>query len=81
MAGCYDIAKHYRFEGERGVAHMSSMTRAVGGPAKYSSQSPSVILAHCAQQLGTTPPQTPMQGQRPPPLPPPAFLPHWLAYA
>ena len=55
MAGCYDIAKHYQFEMDRGVEYLSSMTRAIGGPHKYTSQSPSVILAHCSEQLGRSP--------------------------
>lgn len=52
VAGCYHIGKHYEYEAWRGVQHLSSMTRAIGGRSQFAQQSPCVILEHCAQQLG-----------------------------
>ncbi|CAL8466146.1 g5682 [Coccomyxa elongata] len=48
MAGVYDIAKHYQYEAARGVHHLSTMERAIGGAARFASQSPAAILARAA---------------------------------
>ena len=48
MAGVYDIARHLQYEAGRGVRYLSTMERALGGEAKFASQSPSIILAHAA---------------------------------
>ena len=52
LAGPYDIGKHYQHEADRGVAHLSTMGRAVGGPANFAAQSPSAIFALCARKTG-----------------------------
>ena len=44
MAGAYDIGKHFEYEKGRGVAFLSTMSRAIGGPAAFASQSPTAIL-------------------------------------
>lgn len=44
MAGAYDIGLHYEYEKGRGVAYLSTMERAMGGPDCFSSQSPATIL-------------------------------------
>ena len=48
MAGVYDVGKHYRYEAGRGVAHLSTMARAVGGHGAFAAHSPAAILAHAA---------------------------------
>ncbi|KAK9794364.1 hypothetical protein WJX73_006808 [Symbiochloris irregularis] len=54
VGGCYNIGKHYEYEAWRGVQHLSSMTRAIGGHSQFAQQSPCVILEHCARQLGAS---------------------------
>lgn len=49
----YDIAKHYEYEAARGVQHLSTMARAIGGRARFASQSPAVILARAAASSST----------------------------
>lgn len=44
MAGVYDIERHYEYEKRRNVHHLSTMRRAVGGPASFAGQSPAVVL-------------------------------------
>jgi prenylcysteine alpha-carboxyl methylesterase len=48
MAGVYDIGKHYEYEAARGVQYLSTMERAMGGAARFASQSPAAILARAA---------------------------------
>ena len=48
MAGVYDIGKHYQYEAARGVHFLSTMARAIGGAARFASQSPAAILARAA---------------------------------
>lgn len=44
MAGVYDIPKHYELERARGVNKVSTMGRAMGGPAHFLRMSPTYIL-------------------------------------
>ncbi len=44
MAGAYDIGMHYAYEEGRGVAYLSTMSRAMGGQEGFTGQSPAVIL-------------------------------------
>lgn len=45
VTGVYNIATHWAYERDRGVHTLSTMLPAVGGPQRFASQSPSVILA------------------------------------
>lgn len=51
MAGAYDIGQHYEYEKNRGVAFLSTMSRAAGGASAFACQSPAVILQQSAQEL------------------------------
>eukprot|EP00890_Picochlorum_soloecismus_P006591 jgi/Picsp_1/757/NSC_04246-R1_protein len=44
MAGVYNIARHFEYERQRGVEHLSTMERAVGGKGNFFINSPSAIL-------------------------------------
>ncbi len=72
MAGVYDITKHYEYEAARGVQHLSTMERAIGGAARFASQSPAAILVRAAA-LGSGPKES-APAARCPPLPLLGFL-------
>jgi acetyl esterase/lipase len=44
MAGVYNIERHFEYERQRGVEHLSTMERAVGGKENFFINSPSAIL-------------------------------------
>lgn len=50
ISGVYDIERHYEYEDARGVATLSTMCPAVGGPEAFAGQSPAVLLAAVAQR-------------------------------
>ena len=44
MAGVYHIARHYEYEQQRNVHHLSTMKRAIGGTEKFPMHSPTLLL-------------------------------------
>jgi hypothetical protein len=48
MAGVYQVAKHYEFETQRGVQHLSTMEAAMGGQSRFADLSPLLQLEHAA---------------------------------
>lgn len=58
LAGVYDIVEHYLYENRRGVAALSCMMPAMGGPEGFASMSPTLLfrslrqLQHQAALLG-----------------------------
>jgi acetyl esterase/lipase len=52
MAGVYDLANHLEYERTRDVHELSTMARAVGGPANFAACSPAVVLAGARRRGG-----------------------------
>ena len=53
MAGVYNIERHFEYECQRGVEHLSTMERAVGGRDNFFINSPSAILRAYVLEKGT----------------------------
>jgi hypothetical protein len=49
LAGCYQVEEHYEFEANRGVAEISTMKPAMGGPVGFAAQSPTVVAQRVAR--------------------------------
>lgn len=54
LAGVYDIAEHLKFEQWRGVAALSCMTPANGGPEAFGEVSTVRLFENLAQEVGTS---------------------------
>jgi hypothetical protein len=54
LAGVYDIAEHLKFEQWRGVAALSCMTPANGGPEAFGEVSAVRLFENLAQEVGTS---------------------------
>jgi hypothetical protein len=54
LAGVYDIAEHLKFEQWRGVAALSCMTPANGGPEAFGKVSAVRLFENLAQEVGTS---------------------------
>merc|ERR1712093_342897 len=57
FSGCYDIAKHYEWESDRGVEALSAMGRAMGGEAMWEQYSPlQIVRSMTPEQCKSLPP-------------------------
>ena len=49
LAGVYHVANHYEYEFNRGVAEISTMKAAMGGPSGFDEQSPTILARQVVQ--------------------------------
>ena len=58
LCGVYDIAKHYAYEDGRGVALISTMTRAMGGRERFDACSPTKTVERGGANYSDAPPRS-----------------------